>query len=729
MTVTQDELYNHDDKQDHTDMKSASCNAQDWRTPIRHSGRWFKDNYGRTLLMRGINLGGSSKLPTYPYSGSTHLYDEKLFWDHRGVSFVNRPFPLEDAHEHFSRLRAWGLTFIRLIVTWESLEHSGPGIYDEAYIDYLRQLIEMMPAYGLKCLIDPHQDTWSRFSGGSGAPGWTFEVAGMNMRSFKETGAAYVHNTNVVPGDPLPMVWPTNYTKLAACTMFTLFFAGDTFAPKRLYEGQTIQKLLNTSFINAYQHLATRLLGLEAIMGFEVMNEPHPGYIGLNSLKEFDPISNLIFGDSPTPLQSFALGSGIPQTVGVYIKSWPFPTKRSHDRVINESKTSAWIDGQSCVWKEHNVWGVNKSTGEPELLDSAYFSKHPSTGVKVDFYKDFYMPFVNSYAKAIQSVKSDWYCFVEPLANEKSPVLTETDHHHNMVFAPHWYDLNCVFYKKFDGRMTHDVQSLQNGGNVLTSTYFGRKGAKKNYRGQIRNIRENGLKSMGEKPCVLGEVGIPMDLNQKIGFETGDYTSHIHFLDAVIYALETNLVNFTLWNYDVCNDHEFGDHWNGENFSLYSNAIQPSSDAKSCPLNISPSAIETAENDLHDQLHEGGRALDAALRPYASKVAGTPETSEFDMDNLEYTLIFKPFTEHEIERLKKEGYYTSNPLFKRTEIFVPNHHFRNIQISVQVTHGDWDYVPEKQTLYHFCRETTHTSVTIQLKAVKEKPTDSPCTIM
>jgi len=28
----------------------------------------------------------------------------------------------------------------------------------------------------------------------------------MNMKNFKETGAAYVHNTNAVPGDPLPMV-------------------------------------------------------------------------------------------------------------------------------------------------------------------------------------------------------------------------------------------------------------------------------------------------------------------------------------------------------------------------------------------------------------------------------------------------------------------------------------------------------------------------------------------
>jgi hypothetical protein len=31
--------------------------------------------------------------------------------DHASVTFVGRPFPLEEAHEHFCRLRRWGLTF------------------------------------------------------------------------------------------------------------------------------------------------------------------------------------------------------------------------------------------------------------------------------------------------------------------------------------------------------------------------------------------------------------------------------------------------------------------------------------------------------------------------------------------------------------------------------------------------------------------------------------------
>jgi hypothetical protein len=102
----------------------------------------------------------------------------------------------------------------------------------------------------------------------------------------------------------------------------------------------------------------------------------------------------------------------------------------------------------------------------------------------------------------------------------------------------------CPYMRLLRSRINSDLGFIQ-GGNVFKATYFGVKGAKKNYSGQIRNVRASGITNMGEKPCVLGEVGIPMDLNQRRAFETGDYTHHTNFLDAVIYALETNLVNFT----------------------------------------------------------------------------------------------------------------------------------------------------------------------------------------
>ena len=48
-----------------------------------------------------------------------------------------------------------------------------------------------------------------------------------------------------------------------------------------------------------------------SIMGFEMMNEPHYGYIGLPDLTKFDPLAYLHFGNFPSALQSFALGDGL----------------------------------------------------------------------------------------------------------------------------------------------------------------------------------------------------------------------------------------------------------------------------------------------------------------------------------------------------------------------------------------------------------------------------------
>lgn len=126
----------------------------------------------------------------------------------------------------------------------------GRGIYDVEYMDYLVKIIEMMPQYGIKCYIDAHQDVYSRHTGGSGAPHWTIGLVGLDLKvsepclraraslnfgqqGLKGTGAAHAHNLHLHPDDPPPKVWPSGYCKLAAATCATVFWAGDTFAPKR----------------------------------------------------------------------------------------------------------------------------------------------------------------------------------------------------------------------------------------------------------------------------------------------------------------------------------------------------------------------------------------------------------------------------------------------------------------------------------------------------------------
>jgi hypothetical protein len=71
---------------------------------------------------------------------------------------VNRPFSLDDAATHFTRLRAWGYNTIRYVFTWEAIEHAGPGKYDEAWIDHTISILRKAKEYGFYIFMDPHQD-------------------------------------------------------------------------------------------------------------------------------------------------------------------------------------------------------------------------------------------------------------------------------------------------------------------------------------------------------------------------------------------------------------------------------------------------------------------------------------------------------------------------------------------------------------------------------------------
>ena len=149
---------------------------------VKISGSQFLDDHGRVLMLRGVNLGGSSKVPVIP---DVSTYRSEGFFNHREVSFVGRPFPLEEADEHYRRLRYWGFNTLRFLVTWEAIEHAGPCIYDHQYLEYLHQVIAKAGEWGFMVFIDPHQDVWSRFSGGDGAPGWTLEAAGETVESWQ----------------------------------------------------------------------------------------------------------------------------------------------------------------------------------------------------------------------------------------------------------------------------------------------------------------------------------------------------------------------------------------------------------------------------------------------------------------------------------------------------------------------------------------------------------------
>ncbi|KAI5460858.1 glycoside hydrolase superfamily [Mariannaea sp. PMI_226] len=730
--------------------------------PLTIQGDHFVDRYGRVIALRGLNVSPASKLPTEP-NGLSHLTDG--FFNHRTVTFAGRPFPLDEAPLHFRRLRAWGMPLVRLLVTWESLAHAGPDPNEDLdleYIAYLKALVQLMPAYGIKCFVCAHQDVWSRYSGGSGAPGWTFEAAGLDIEAFTETGAAYVHGqdelrraTGLVDEREAsgPFVWPSGYQKLAASTMATLFWAGDAFAPNLKCrrnpinghgdaETVSIQTHLQDSFVEAFGRLADELAGLEACIGFESMNEPHRGLINLHNFHGWNYETDLHIGHYPTLAQSLALGSGYAQHVKFYVKSWPWPTRVSHKSFVDPKGRSAWLSVDSnasweegkhdmgeCVWRAHGVWQWDEKKQVAVVPDETYFDvdhRPGREGTPIEWYRDFYGPFLEKFTERVSRKSTRQMNFVEPIPNEFIPpwpvrqiedkdekrqsqkqtyavdTVIDTKRPSNFVYAPHFYDLNVLF-SKHHAFMSVNVQGLSRGMFILNALYFGAQALRRNYRKQIGNVVRHGKASLGPVPLIVGEVGISFDINDRHAFKTGCYDKQRELMSALIGGMEDHQVGFTLWNYNPHNCFEYGDGWNKEDFSI----INGDEDTEDNP-HRQDYRNKAYEND---ELYRGGRVLDVVIRPYAVKIAGTPLRSHWNDQTLRYEFEWVSQGGGATAVQATTGTKSSLHIDDKdksclTEVYIPNYHYAKHDLRVTVSDGDWSYGADQQTL--LVRHEPHT---------------------
>ncbi|EIW85830.1 glycoside hydrolase family 5 protein [Coniophora puteana RWD-64-598 SS2] len=538
----------------------------------------FVDSAGRTLWLRGVNLSGSSKAPVGQPS-----YILEGYWEDAeagGKDFIGQPFCLEDgsADVHLARLRGWGFNCIRYPVTWEALEHEGPGKYDHDFIHYTVRVLRKCAEYGFYVYMDPHQDVWSRFSGGSGAPFWTLHACGMDPRNFTATQAAILHSE--FSPDPqsggggehdpqkLPaMIWSTNYGRLVSQTLFALFFAGKVFAPKCVIDGVNIQDYLQGHFISAFKELAhviaesaPELLDT-CIIGWDGMNEPAEGFVGYEDLNIY-PLkqgSTLKKGSTPTPAQSFKLGVGQAQVVD----NWEFAAfgpKKSGTVTIDPAGKSIWlpeggaddgtdeVDGVSkkwgwkrgkgwrlgtCIWALHGVWDVESG----EILLPTYFRFSSGKG-EVNFLKDHWLPHLDTYFSAIRVHHPNAIAFVQPPVFAKPPPVPESILGGRACYAAHYYDGLTLLTRHWNW-FNADALGLIRGmyGTMLGAVRVGEGAIRKGLRDQLGYLKDDALQLgarpsssspsastsfsssegdwKGRYPTLIGEIGTPMDMDSK----------------------------------------------------------------------------------------------------------------------------------------------------------------------------------------------------------------------
>jgi hypothetical protein len=533
------------------------------------------DEKGRTLILRGVNLGGSSKTPFGP-SGAPlggplgwSLCSESLK-NPTEASFVGRPFPLDDAESHFERLSRAGFTFLRFIITWEALEHGGPGQYDEAFLAYLRRILLIAAEKGISVFIDPHQDVWSRWTGGDGAPAWTLEKLGMDLEKLDATGAALTrqhygefHKSLKYPnGEPFPrMAWPGNYNRYAAATMFSLFFGGKSFAPDLSIDGENVQDWLQNRYIAAFRHCQRRLKNCAAIVGWGVINEPHNGFIGYENLAQTKK-PMVPTGPQPSPWDSIRAASGYATLVPVYNE---IGGKTSKSELLNPGAHSLFKEGFSCPWKQAGVWADEgcKQGCKPVLLRKDHFARF--AGRQANFMEDFHKPFTLRFIAAMKESDENTFFFIEGMPSGANaavhPVWNNNDPP-NVINAFHWYDGLALFTKQFRSWFTINPDKFR--------LILGRKRVQSYFTECLAKGVKWSREKMNNIPCLLGEFGLAFDMNKRRAFANGDYSPHEEALSMYYNAVDANLLHSTIWNYTADNTNETGDNWNDEDLSIFS---------------------------------------------------------------------------------------------------------------------------------------------------------------
>jgi endoglycosylceramidase len=195
----------------------AGCVAAPDETRGWHvSGGFIRDREGRAVILRGVNLAGAHKYR--PYFGFHQQAD-------------------------VARVRTdWGMNALRLLVSWAALEPER-GRYNVWYLDEVARRVEWAEAAGLAVVLDMHQDVYGEGFGGNGAPRWTCDEA---------------HYAAHVPASP----WFVNYTSPPVMACFD-----------QLWTDVELQD----HFAGAWRRLAERLVAYPAVVGFDVINEPHWG--------------------------------------------------------------------------------------------------------------------------------------------------------------------------------------------------------------------------------------------------------------------------------------------------------------------------------------------------------------------------------------------------------------------------------------------------------------------
>jgi len=477
--------------------------------------------------------------------------------------------------------------------------------------------------------------------------GWIFEKVGLDYTKFDSSEAAFVMQHRYDPNNPTkypPMHWMGNTYRFANGTIWTLFFGGKDFAPSIIIDGMDAQDYLQNHFFNAMKQIALRVKDNTNVLGFDILNEPPEGFIGKYvDGSEWEGKSDVL-GHVFTPLDAMLTGAGYTRTIG-YQEVKRFGIKETRKDELNREKISCWLEGFEDIWKKEGVWGLDE-VGNPKILRNEYFIY--KNGKKIDFFRDYFSPFLKAFTEAIRTEFSKAIIFLTgPMESIMKGDKIELEIPPNSVHAAHWYDVATTGTRR---------AMLKANYNLITgSPVIGKKNIQEMFISQLKNIKNYSTSFFGGIPTIISEFGLPYDLNNKEAYEmlktepSEAWKTHIKALNNYYNAIDANLLHALQWNYTPDNTNIWGDLWNLEDLSIFS-------------------------IDQHidlDDINSGGRAIKGFCRPHFIRCTGIPLKMEFSIKDGSFYFEF----------------YGDASMKASTVIFIPRIHYPN-GYDIRISEGE-----------------------------------------
>jgi len=219
------------------------------------------DQHGRSVLLRGVNIDGlvdywkpSLRTP-YPIRPSAYRH-------HRCPRDDVRVEGVPICWFDFRQMRRLGYDNVRLNISWSLLEPK-PGRISRTYVRRIAQVVRWARTQGLWVVIDMHQDAWSKYV-------------------FTKPGASCPPGFGPTRGFDGAPRWASQ-SRLPACVV-------DNTRELDLAVQQDAQNFwtnldapdgvgLQEHYAHALAVLAKRFARDPAVAGYDLMNEPEPGFL------------------------------------------------------------------------------------------------------------------------------------------------------------------------------------------------------------------------------------------------------------------------------------------------------------------------------------------------------------------------------------------------------------------------------------------------------------------